>query len=405
MIKKINNNDMLNSRNFKIEEYQEAREILFRLNASIRSLVPTDRSRIDFTRAGYSEVKESSINGQMIERVIIILRGTGCGWARDKNGGCTMCGHISGSSRGKTIPVEHLKKQFDDAFNAYDFRKYPMLCLYNGGSLLNEDEIPLELRYYIYQRVNANPHIKRFVIESRPEYVTDAALDEIDEMLADTEIEIGIGLESSNDLIRELILNKGVALNEFRTTATRLRERKVKFVAYVLVKPPFITEAEAIVDAVSTIEFAHSIGVDIIFLEPVSIQDYTLVNYLWEAGSYRAPWIWSIFEIIKETIHFGMTLRIGGFDFYPIPKHFTSNCPICNPEMLQRIKAFNRSNDLNILNDVSCQGNCRIQWEKELNTRNEKNIIERIRESITLSPVHLDNLHPLHLNPVFSCVN
>lgn len=365
-----------------LEEYRKARQMLFDINAELKNRMPKSIGSIDFTRAGYTEVKEGSIDGRAIERVIIILRGFGCGWARQENGGCTMCGHLSGSSRGGFIPVEHLEKQFDDALAAYDFRKYPMLCLYNGGSFLNEAEIPAQLRRYIFKKVNAMPYIRRFVIESRPQYITEAILDEIDTLLPHTVVEVGIGLESANDIVRELILNKGVPIEEYISTAKKFQKRNIRLTVYVLVKPPFLTEAEAIEDAVSTIRFAHQMGANIVFLEPVSIQDYTFINYLWEAGFYNPPRIWSIFEIIKQTFHLGLTMRIGGFDFFPQPKMFTSNCPACNPGMIGKIKEFNRKGDIKVFQDLHCPNHCEVQWLEELNQEEDEDMLRRITSVI-----------------------
>jgi archaeosine synthase beta-subunit len=358
--------------------YKRAKEMLLEINHSIKQLIPDNFHNDYFESAGFHEIGVSYIDGKEIERVIIILKGCGCEWAHRKDGGCTMCGHLSGSSNGKPLPMDALKKQFDDAIAQYDFKNYPKLCVYNGGSLLNEREIPTELRRYMFNRIREIPEIKRLIIESRPVYIKDEILDEIEELLPDTTVEIGIGVETANDKVRDLILNKGVSSDELRKVGKKLRNRRTKFLAYVLVRPPFLTEAEAIEDTVESIKFAAELGADIVSLEAVSIQDLTMVAFLAEAGFYSPPWIWSIFEIVNRTYDMDVDLRIGGFEFYPIPKEFTSNCPACDKDMINIINQFNRTNDIKSLYGQKCPEACNERWKIELEKNQHPNLVTRV---------------------------
>jgi len=363
---------------YKSQAYLKAKQIVLDINKNIRDLIPPNPNDMDFEKVGHCEVGVGSIDGVPIERVIIILKGSGCEWARKKEGGCTMCGHLSGSSRGRFIPAHSLKKQFDNAINQYDFRKYPMLCLYNGGSFLNEKEISTEVRDYMLKKIKTIPHIKRLIIESRPEHITGGKLDEIETLLPDTTVEIGVGLETANDVLRDLVLNKGVTTADLIEVGKKFRNRRTMLLAYVLVNPPFLTEAEAIADTVSSIEFASKIGADIVSLEAVSIQQLTLVSFLAEAGFYRTPWIWSMFEIVKKTCHLAIPKRLGGFEFFPIPKEFTSNCSTCNGKVIEKIQEFNKYNDPKVIENLSCSSRCDLKWEKELEIIDERDLPERI---------------------------
>lgn len=364
------------------EEYQKARQMLVEVNAKIRKLIPPDLKKTNFSQAGYSEVAYGSLDGKAIERVIIILRGFGCEWAQEKEGGCTMCGHLSGSAHGKKIPDKVIKKQFDIAMKKYDFRNYPMLCLYNGGSFLNEKELSRDLRRYMLSTIGANPDIKRLIIESRPDFITTAALDEIDELLPNTVVEIGVGVETRNDLLRDLVLNKGVTAEELAKMGSLFKDRRTRLLAYVLVNPPFLTESEAIADTISSIEFAKEIGAKIVSMEAVSIQHLTAVSFLAEAGYYQTPWIWSLFEIVKNVFHLDIEIRIGGFEFFPIPKEFTSNCNACNEEMIAKIQEFNKHNDLTIIENLTCSNHCDLHWKEDLQKKDERTLPRRIIETL-----------------------
>ncbi len=368
---------------FTKKEFDQARQLLVSLNNGIKNLIPDNLRMENFETAGHSETGVGFIDGKAIERVILILRGCGCAWTQQEEGGCTMCGHYSGSSKGKFIPAESLKKQFDTEMARYDFRKYPMLCLYNGGSFLNEEEIDKNLRRYMLKTINDNPHIKRLIIESRTDFLTNEALDEIEELMTDTVVEIGVGLESVCDVIRSLLLNKGVSTWDLVSIGEKFRGRKIKLLAYVLVNPPFLTEAEAIEDTVMTIEFAKEMGASIVSLEAVSIQHLTMVSFLAEAGFYKTPWIWSMFEIIRRIGALKIETRLGGFEFFPIPKEFTSNCSTCNAEMLERIHQYNKINDMNIIHDLMCPNRCDLTWREELKRVDHRNLPQRVIETLS----------------------
>lgn len=367
---------------FKTKEYQKAKQLLLTLNQNIKNLVSLDWAKTHFNKAGHIGTGVGFIDGKPVERVIIILRGCGCGWSQQAQGGCIMCGHYSASSKGRYIPSESLEKQFDGAMAEFDFRKYPMLCLYNGGSFLNESEIAAESRRYMLKKIASIPHIRRLIIESRPEYISSETLDEIERLLPHTTVEIGVGVETARDDIRELILNKGVTTRDLVEVGKKFRGRKTQLLAYVLLNPPFLNETEAIEDAISTIEFSLEIGAALVSIEAVSIQHLTVVSFLYEAGYYSPPWIWSIFEIVKRTAHLGITTRIGGFEFFPIPKEFTSNCSTCNEEMINRINEFNRTNDLKVIENLKCSSRCDIKWQKELKKTDRRSLPERVIESL-----------------------
>ena len=342
---------------------QKVKDKLVNLNTEIKNLIPDIKEFIQIDRVSISEVKEGFMNGLPIQRVIIILRNSGCAWSLKEDGGCFMCGHLCGTLKGDKIDPEFYNKQIDSELNRYDFTNYPMLCLYNSGSFLNPDEIPVESRKYILEKINSINGIKKLIIESRPEYITSEIIDELETTLTNIDLEIGVGLETSNDQIRNLCLNKGFNQNEFVELGKRLSKSQIQLLAYILVKPPFLSESEAIKDTCNSIEFAFENGANIISIEPVSVQDFTLTSFLNEAGYYRPPWIWTVVEIVKRTHKLGF-IRIGGFEFFPIPKIFTHNCSKCNSSFIKAIKMFNSSYEISKLNGINCK--CKNEWLSDL---------------------------------------
>jgi radical SAM enzyme (TIGR01210 family) len=232
------------------------------------------------------------------------------------------------------------------------------------------------------EKIRENPHIERLIIESRADFISKENLEEIESLLPDTSVEIGVGIETADDTIRELLLNKGVTTEQLIKTAEIFRQSKVRLLAYLLVNPPFLTESEAIEDTVKGMEFAHEIGADVVSLEAVSIQHLTTVSFLAEAGFYNPPWIWSLFEIVKRTHHLGLETRIGGFEFFPIPIEFTSNCPACNGEMINKLQEFNRTGNLEIIENLTCANRCDLTWRKQLEKIDTRDLPARIISAI-----------------------
>ncbi len=347
-------------------QWQKAHAEIKAVNTRIREAIP--HRQMDFGQIARIQPRVGYAGGRSIERVITTLRSNGCTWALsdESGGGCCMCGHMAGCSRGKTIEPDLLIQQFTSVFKKLDFFKYPMLCLYNSGSFLHPDEVPREVRTAILRMVAEEDDIESLIIECRPEYITEEDLDEIQSIMGSKPVEIGIGLESLRPEIRHGILNKGMENKHYEELGTLLkRYENIFMLAYVLVKPPFTSEGFAIKDAIETTEYAFNIGANIVSLEPVSIQDFTPVDLLARAKEYRVPWIWSVIEIVKETFrpNNDQLIRMGGFEFYPRPKEFVRNCDRCNKVFCDAIDRYNSTNSLEVFSQIDCS--CRKDWEAE----------------------------------------
>ena len=342
------------------------RQKIGNLLKEIHFLIP--KQNINFSKVGVYEVREGFLNGRKIKRLIIYMRSHGCEWMlNNPNGGCTMCGHLVGTARGRVISAESYKKQFDDIISNIYLGDISMICIYNAGSFLNDKEMHPEVREYIYRKLGSIKSIETIIFESRPEYLSYDKLETMRALLPNQRIEIGIGLETTNDYIRRICLNKGFSLKEFEKVIPLLKRYNIKILAYVLQKPPFVNEKLAIDDAILSIDWAFKNGVDVVSLEPVSIQRNTLVHLLYSMNLYRTPWIWSVLSVIKGVSGKGL-VRIGGFEFFPPPDIYTHNCSSCNDVCIQAISLYNATNDVAIIEEaLSYQcADCKEIWLKEL---------------------------------------
>jgi len=327
----------------------------------------------DLNKPVVSWTKPDRLLNEVGNELTIILRTRGCEWALGDNGGCSMCGYIRDSNIDDVNP-QNIINQFDFAFqNSLDkiqSNTGPWIVkIFNSGSFLDDTEMPKRARGYIYKKIALTKNIKEFVIESRPEYLSHENLDEIKKFLPNKYVEVGIGLETVNDYIRINYINKGFKFNDFQEALKMCREYKIGVKAYLLFKPPFLSEQAAIDDCKKSIKKLLEIKINSISINPVNIQKGTLVEYLWFQNRYRPPWIYSIITCLKESLEdkdFGTT-RILCDPSGAGTNRGVHNClnSDCNKQNLEIIKNFTLSQDVNELN-YSPQCFCKKRYEFNL---------------------------------------
>ena len=112
------------------------------------------------------------------------------------------------------------------------------------------------------------------------------------------ELEVAMGLESAQPEVLGRLINKGEPPSEYLAAADRLRGFRVHPKAYLLLKPPYLTEAESVADVVRSVAVAQS-RFDAISVNPVHIQNGTVVEWLFRRGRYRPPWLWSLVDAMR----------------------------------------------------------------------------------------------------------
>jgi len=329
-------------------------------------------------------VKDSNMHGKPAVTLTITLMPTGCEWA--KSGGCTMCGEFEGSTKGETVPGDFHVAQFASAISKYAVKYKPAwLRIYQEGNYMNEKEIENSAQSIILRLSSMLKGIERITIESMAKYITQARAAHLKSIIdSDVEIEVGMGFEAQNDIVRNVCVNKGESLRVFRNAVKSLKRSGIRSVAYVLLKPPFLSESEAIKEAIATIKIANEIGFDAISLEPVSIHAFTLVHALNIVGCYEVPWLWSIIEVAKH-VRDVSDFRIGGVGFYPRPIGLAENKDCnrkkdCDEETWNAIREYGRYRDLNIFNALECD--CKNKWEKVCAESIETPLKQRIDQQL-----------------------
>jgi radical SAM enzyme (TIGR01210 family) len=304
--------------------------------------------------------ERDSINGEAADVLVMILNGPGCSWY--KKVGCTMCGYNVECGDPDEVTVENFVSQ-----TIYALKKYtnePYIKIFTSGSFLDPDEIPQAAQEAIFKEISRLDLEVRLLIESRPEYVQKHRLIRLMEFVKD--IEIAIGLESRSDTIRAENIRKGFTWEDYLIAGRTIIDLDLKLKTYLLLKPPFLGEADSIKDAVDSIsEIASEFPDSRISINPMNIQTGTEVDVLYKRRLYRPPWLWSLIEVMKRgyessngSIHLMSSPTAGG------RMRGAHNCGKCDTEILKNIEKFSISNKIDLLDGL--HHGCRVQWEEYL---------------------------------------
>ncbi len=320
----------------------------------------------DATAPSTTFTQPDRLDGKEVSAFVVILRTRGCRWAL--GGGCTFCGYVNDSFIRK-IEGNELVEQFRRALaegseKGPAYGGEPVLKIYTSGSFLDPYEVPEDAQAAIAALVPAD--VRKLNVEAQAPDVTDARVAAITGAIDahGTKLEIGVGLESSDATVARYSVNKEFFQADFEAAATRARGNGASLKAYTMVKPPYLTEAEAIEDCVQTARLAGPHASTVSF-NPMNIQKNTLVSRLWQRGEYRPPWLWSVIEILKrgrevapDTASLKSDPVAGG------KIRGAHNCGACDDHALRAIAAFNVTQDPGVFDGLDCR--CRGEWERTL---------------------------------------
>jgi radical SAM enzyme (TIGR01210 family) len=296
------------------------------------------------------------LNNKIVDAFVIILRTRGCSWALKS--GCSMCGYFNDSVF-KHVSDSDLLIQFEKTMEKYNNQRF--VKIFTSGSFLDDKEITPNVRKKILTKLFETA--EKVSVESRPEYITDKKIKEIKQIIDTKSFEIGVGLETADDHIRQNFLNKGFTFKDYKRAASILKKHKIRLKTYVLIKPPFLTEKESIDDAIKTVKKIKN-TTDVVSFNPVNVQRNTVVSFLWNRKQYRPPWLFSVVEILKESkkiagnIHIKCDIAGGG------NIRGAHNCKRCDKEYLKAIADFSLNQDINVFKKLKC--NCKEMWVDQL---------------------------------------
>ncbi len=305
-------------------------------------------------------MEKDFLEGETLDASVMILPTKGCRWGL--NSGCSICGYVY-DSQNKGVDEGEILAQFEKALTKVDNIKY--LKIFNSGSFFDPTELSESSVEKIFKKINETK-ISRVQVESRPEFLNEDVLKMARDRL-DAQLEVGIGLETTNDDVRINCINKGFLLEDFKIALKSCKKNDIEVKAYLLIKPPFLNEKEAIKDAIESGIKAEKLGVDRISYNPVNIQKGTLAELLWRRREYRTPWLWSVVDVLKEV---SRQIEI------PVLSHPTAagrkrgphNCGKCDNKVYGSIIGFSITQDPSYLEGLDCE--CKASWRDWISLEN-----------------------------------
>ncbi|MHB8352364.1 MAG: archaeosine biosynthesis radical SAM protein RaSEA [Thermoplasmata archaeon] len=295
-----------------------------------------------------------SLQGTRVPAFVAILRTRGCYWADLK--GCSMCGYAK-DTLGRSATPGELALQRDRILQAY--RGQPYVKFYTSGSFLDDREVDPESRVALVRSFSG--HARRLLFETLPEFATAEKLGPLREAF-DGEIEVALGLESTQPEVLGRLINKGAPPSEYLEAADRIRGLGLRTKGYLLLKPPYLTEDESVADVLTSIDRAGD-HFDTLSVNPVHIQNGTVVEWLFRRGRYRPPWLWSVVEVLSA----GAT-RAHGVRLVSVPTagglpRGPHTCRSCDRRVLEAIEAASLDQQFEGLGLLDCP--CRRTYSEE----------------------------------------
>ncbi|MFY9801350.1 MAG: archaeosine biosynthesis radical SAM protein RaSEA [Methanoregula sp.] len=293
---------------------------------------------------------------ELLPCLTIIFKSAGCSWSK-----CRMCSYRHerySTHQTPEILLGHLRAQLAWVTQQYKSEEYRMVKIFTSGSFFDPHEIPPAFLTDIAITLKG----KLVVAETRPEFVNADVISPFLEVLDDgswsTPLYCAIGLETSSDTIREKCINKGFSFSDFKKAASTAHSVGAGVKAYLLFKPLFLTEAEAVADMKTSITDAAACA-EIISMNPCTVQRNTEMEYYWKRGAYRPPYLWSILSLLADApLHISCDPLGGGQNRGP------HNCKKCDYEIVKGIRDYSLNADRDLIStllDTRCD--CREEWE------------------------------------------
>jgi archaeosine synthase beta-subunit len=293
---------------------------------------------------------------ELLDCLTIIFKSGGCTWSK-----CRMCSYrherYSGQPSPETITA-HLRAQLAWVMNHYKAEDYRMVKIFTSGSFFDPKEVPAEFLLDIASGFRG----KLVVAETRPGFVDPDILSSFIGVLDDGTWKIplycALGLETSSDTIRDKSINKGFTFQDFKRASSAARTAGAGVKAYLLVKPLFLTEGEAITDMKRSIRDVTPFA-DMISMNPCTVQRNTEMEYYWKRGAYRPPYLWSVLSILSDApVHITCDPLGGG------QKRGPHNCGTCDYEIVRGIRDYSLTADRDLVSallETACD--CKQEWE------------------------------------------
>jgi radical SAM enzyme (TIGR01210 family) len=283
---------------------------------------------------GWMVEKERTVSGSIEDTGIIFLTNRECPFH------CLMC-DLWKNTTDETASAGVIPDQIRYALERMPSVKH--IKLYNSGSFFDSRAIPEE----DYKEIaSILKNCETVIVESHPRLVNEKCLKFRDMLVP--QLHVAMGLETANPEILSK-LNKQMTPEDFSGAAIFLTKHGIYSRAFILLRPPFLSESEGIFWAERSIDFAFDAGVECCTIIPVRGGNGAM-DMLKERGDFNSPDISSL----EKVMEYGIGLNKGRVfaDVWDLA-HF-SKCNNCIDQRVNRLTAMNLSQEIICAIDCKC---------------------------------------------------
>ena len=265
--------------------------------------------------------KERASSGIIEDTAIIFLTNRECSFH------CLMC-DLWKNTTDVSIPAGAIPEQIEWALKQLPEAR--TLKLYNSGSFFDERAIPEEDYKSIASLVK---NFETVIVESHPRLINEKCLIFRDMLKPD--LQIALGLETVHtEVLRKL--NKQMTLEDFTNSVSYLTQHGIMSRAFILLRPPFLSEAEGIFWAERSIDFAFSAGVECCTVIPARAGNGAM-DLLMEKNYFAHPDIRSL----ETVLEYGIRLNTGRVFADVWDLDMFSSCKKCIDKRTNRLITLN----------------------------------------------------------------
>ena len=285
-----------------------------------------------FKPYAYVKEQERSAQGEILEVGTVFLTNKECPFK------CLMCDLWKYTTNEK-VADGVIPGQIEWAIKKMEGIRH--LKLYNSGNFFDKQAIP-ENDYDEIKCLLSN--FESILIENHPKLVDDKCLEFNDSIPGNLQVALGLETVHPDVLSR---LNKRMTLDDFERAVHFLDRHNILTRAFILLRPPFLSEKEGVIWAKRSIDYAFRTGIECCVIIPTRPGNGA-IDQLMREGFHESPLISSL----EEVLEYGVQLKAGRVfaDLWDL--EYFSSCDRCFQERKERLLQINLSQE--VYQNVPC---------------------------------------------------
>ena len=240
---------------------------------------------------------------------------------------CLMCDLWKNTTR-EAVPAGAIPAQIEFALRQLPPARH--IKLYNSSNFFDRRAVPTQDLPQIAQQVG---RFRTVIVENHPKLCGPACAEF--QQQCGTQLEVALGLETSHAPTLAA-LNKQMTVADFSRACRILLQDRIRIRAFVLLRPPGVSEEQGVRQAIDSVKFAFDCGVSCCSVIPVRSGN-GILELLQRQGQYTPPTLRSLVTVCEETLGWGRG-RVQA-DLWDLERLAT--CPECRDAVTHRLRAMN----------------------------------------------------------------